>query len=99
MASGPFQPLVVESVATILDRETQTAIQEWYCLLYTSAILAMHLTKGTRGKLPFEQCETADANWMVEILAGTCTVAIEGHRERLDAKPGHECSFQDHLLA
>jgi CheY-like chemotaxis protein len=30
VASGPFQPLVVESVATILDRETQTAIQEWY---------------------------------------------------------------------
>jgi DNA-binding NtrC family response regulator len=30
VASGPFQPLVVESVATILDRETQTAIQESY---------------------------------------------------------------------
>jgi DNA-binding response OmpR family regulator len=30
VSDGPLHPRVVESVATILDRETQSAIQEWY---------------------------------------------------------------------
>jgi len=58
-----------------------------------AAIIAKHLLKGTCGECPFVQRDPADAKWIVEILVGTGTVAIEGYREAVDAKLGHLCSF------
>jgi hypothetical protein len=58
-----------------------------------AAIIANDLLKGTCGKCPFVQRDPADAQWIVEILVGAGTVAIEGHCEAVDAKLGHLCSF------
>jgi hypothetical protein len=58
-----------------------------------AATIANHLLKGTCGKCPFVQRDPADAQWIVEILVGAGTVAIEGHCEAVDAKLGHLCSF------
>jgi hypothetical protein len=58
-----------------------------------AAIIAKHLLKGTCGKCPFVQRDPADAQWIVEILVGTGTVAIDGYREAVDAKLGHLCPF------
>ena len=63
-----------------------------------AAIIANHLLKGTCGKCPFVQRDPADAQWIVEILVGAGTVAIEGHCEAVDAKLGHLCAFPS-LLA
>jgi len=55
-----------------------------------AALFAMHLLEGAGGEDPFVQRQAADANWVGEILMGAGTVAVEGDRKAVDAKPGHD---------
>ncbi len=56
----------------------------------SAAILTYHLSKGACADHPFVQPQAADAKWIVEILIGAGTVAIEGDRKAVDAKLGHK---------
>jgi hypothetical protein len=56
----------------------------------SAAILAEHLSKGACAEDPFVQRHAADAKWIVKILIGAGTAAIEGDPKVVDAKPGHE---------
>lgn len=56
----------------------------------SAAILVYLLLKGACAERPLVQCHTADTKWIVEILMGTGTVAIEGDRKAVDTKPRHK---------
>jgi hypothetical protein len=55
-----------------------------------SAILAKHPLKSTGREGPFVQRHAADTKRIIEVLVGPSTVAIEGDRKVVDAKPGHK---------
>jgi hypothetical protein len=55
----------------------------------SAAIIPEHLLKSSGGEDPFVQRHAANAEWIVEILAGACTVAIQGYGEGVHTEFGH----------